>query len=52
MKKLELKNLKVIKLTSIEKKNVKGGVIDKIATQSSCCYNMSGPYISWCNSCG
>ena len=46
MKKLELKNLKVIKLTIEEKKTVKGGIIPSMNENLN-----TGPYISWCNNC-
>ena len=46
MKKLELKNLKVVKLSNEEKKNVKGGI--KWET-SGICNIYSGPYVEWCN---
>ncbi len=49
MKKLKLKNLKVVKLTKEEKKTVKGGGWD---TSAPCDSIISGPYISWCHGCG
>ncbi|WP_337965942.1 hypothetical protein [uncultured Flavobacterium sp.] len=47
MKKLKLKNLKVVKLTKDEKKIVKGGNCTTVSSEPP-----SGPYISWCNGCG
>ncbi len=47
MKKLELKNLKVVKLSKVEKLNVNGG---RLRT-STPCNEQSGPYVSWCHSC-
>ncbi|WP_337965936.1 hypothetical protein [uncultured Flavobacterium sp.] len=50
MKKLKLKNLKVITLTSEEKKVVEGGKIQDLTT-SHPCNETSGPYVSWCHGC-
>ena len=50
MKKLELKNLKVVKLTNDEKKNVVAGKQRPFVTSGDCNVN-SGPYVSWCHSC-
>ena len=47
MKKLELKNLKVVKLTTEEKKTVVGGKIDW--PTSGICNIYSGPYVAWCH---
>ncbi len=47
MKKLKLKNLKVVKLTGEEKKTVKGGGWPT----SEPCNMTSGPYVSWCHGC-
>ncbi|MBZ4034260.1 hypothetical protein K6T82_05745 [Flavobacterium sp. 17A] len=44
MKKLSLKNLKVVKLTSQEKKAIKGGGWDT----SDQCNRTSGPYVMGC----
>ena len=46
MKKLELKNLKVIKLTNVEKKSIIGGIFPTTGGNPD-----TGPYISWCNNC-
>ncbi len=50
MKKLKLKNLKVITLTPEEKKTVNGGKIAPWDTSGQC-NATSGPYISWCHGC-
>jgi natural product precursor len=50
MKKLKLNNLKVVKLTSEEKKVVKGGYVPEWDTSHQC-NATSGPYVSWCNGC-
>lgn len=49
MKKLTLKNLKVLKLSKEEKKVVKGGYIEW--DTSGPCNRTSGPYVSWCHGC-
>ncbi|WP_337965937.1 hypothetical protein [uncultured Flavobacterium sp.] len=49
MKKLKLKNLKVVKLTSEEKKSVNGGYVQW--DTSGQCNRTSGPYVSWCHGC-
>lgn len=51
MKKLTLKNLKVLKLSTEEKKVVKGGYVPEWDT-SVICNRTSGPYVSWCHGCG
>jgi hypothetical protein len=55
MKKLELKNLKVVKLTNEQKSAVKGGLVQQdIALSwetSKQCNEHSGPYLSWCHGC-
>lgn len=50
MKKLSLKNLKVIKMTSEEKKAVKGGQ-QAVWDTSKQCNETSGPFVSWCHEC-
>ncbi|MEB3380283.1 TIGR04149 family rSAM-modified RiPP [Flavobacterium psychrophilum] len=50
MKKLELKNLKVVKLSKEEKSNVKGGLAPAWETSQQCNCT-SHPYVSWCNGC-
>ncbi len=50
MKKLKLKNLKVLKLSADEKKVVKGGTRPP-DNSGIPCNDMSSPYISWCNGC-
>ena len=50
MKKLSLKNLKVVKISNKEKATITGGYTDTWPTTSTCgC--QSGPYVSWCNGC-
>lgn len=49
MKKLALKNLKVLKLSTEEKKVVKGGDVSQWDTSRPC--DASGPYVSWCHGC-
>jgi len=51
MKKLSLKNLKVVKMTTEEKKTIKGGKEAPIWDTSAQCNQTSGPYVSWCQSC-
>jgi hypothetical protein len=51
MKKLTLKNLKVVVLTPEEKKAIRGGDEPEWQT-SSHCNTGSGPYVSWCHGCG
>lgn len=46
MKKLSLKNLKVMKMTKEEKQAITGGYWQT----TSHCNNGSGPYVSWCRS--
>ncbi|WP_337965945.1 hypothetical protein [uncultured Flavobacterium sp.] len=48
MKKLQLKNLKVVKLTKDEKKTIKGG---DWPTSAVCPGPGTGPYNSWCHGC-
>jgi hypothetical protein len=48
MKKLSLKNLKVVKISDQEKATINGG---SGATVSGPCNAPTGYYISWCNSC-
>ena len=47
MKKLSLKNLKVMKMTKEEKKAITGGYV--WPTSTPC--NGSGPFVSWCHGC-
>lgn len=49
MKKLTLKNLKVLKLSNQEKKVIKGGYVPDWDTSKPC--DTSGPYVSWCHGC-
>ncbi|MDA6069338.1 MAG: hypothetical protein ABIP27_19795 [Flavobacterium circumlabens] len=48
MKKLSLKNMKVVKLTEQEKKSIKGGYAVNWETSEQC-NRTSGPYVQWCN---
>jgi hypothetical protein len=50
MKKLSLKNLKVVKMSDQEKATITGGCAN--LTTSNDCNAYSGPYVSWCHSCG
>lgn len=50
MKKLSLKNLKVVKISDQEKATISGGSGGTWPTTSACGCG-SGPYISWCNGC-
>ncbi|WP_337965938.1 hypothetical protein [uncultured Flavobacterium sp.] len=50
MKKLKLKNLKVVKLDSEAKKAIKGGTQIEWDTSGQC-NRTSGPYVSWCHGC-
>ncbi|MNR54879.1 hypothetical protein D3C85_1751500 [compost metagenome] len=50
MKKLSLKNLKVVKMSKEEKKTIKGGN-EPVWDTSAQCNQTSGPYVSWCHSC-
>ncbi|WP_337965944.1 hypothetical protein [uncultured Flavobacterium sp.] len=47
MKKLKLKNLKVVQMTKEEKKTIAGGSWPT----SGECNRTSGPYVSWCHGC-
>ncbi len=50
MKKLELKNLKVVKLSKEEKSKVNGGKMEPIVWNTSGqCNTWSGPYVAWCH---
>ncbi|MCL9804960.1 hypothetical protein NAT51_05490 [Flavobacterium amniphilum] len=55
MKKLELKNLKVVKLTDEQKSKVQGGLEQAISkgcwSTSKQCNETSHPYVSWCSGC-
>ena len=51
MKKLELKNLKVMKMSKEEKRNITGGKVMAKWDTSNECNLYSGPYVSWCHSC-
>ena len=48
MKKLSLKNLKVMKMTKEEKRAITGGYDWQTTSH---CNNGSGPYVSWCHGC-
>lgn len=48
MKKLSLKNLKVVKMSDQEKATITGGSGTWPTSQPD---PRTGPYISWCNSC-
>ena len=48
MKKLSLKNLKVVKISDKEKATITGGYW---GSNTSYCGCASGPYVTWCNSC-
>lgn len=50
MKKLSLKNLKVVKISDQEKSTITGGSGGTWTTSQPCNYG-SGPYVSWCNGC-
>jgi hypothetical protein len=53
MKKLSIKNLKVVKISDKEKYTITGGVVQADTSGPSvCCGAPTGPYVSWCNSCG
>ncbi|EKT3958246.1 hypothetical protein NO004_40001 [Flavobacterium psychrophilum] len=50
MKKLSLKNLKVVKMSNEEKKTINGGKAANWETSNQC--NMTSfQFVSWCNSC-
>lgn len=49
MKKLSLKNLKVVKMSNEEKKTINGGLINWDTSKQ--CNRDSGPFVSWCHSC-
>ncbi|MBW4359328.1 hypothetical protein [Flavobacterium taihuense] len=49
MKKLSLKNLKVVKISDQEKATITGG--SGTWETSGPCNTWSGPYVSWCNKC-
>lgn len=52
MKKLSLKNLKVVKMSNEEKKTIKGGLAqDSINCTSESCNQLSNQFVSWCNHC-
>ncbi|MBZ4034259.1 hypothetical protein K6T82_05740 [Flavobacterium sp. 17A] len=48
MKKLSLKNLKVVKLTENEQKSIKGGKEKQHWDTSDQCNRTSGPYVMGC----